>query len=575
MKQTIIQGRNPIIPSDFPDPCIIRVDDIYYMVSTTMHFFPGASILRSFDLVQWEFVGHVYDELDASNGQKLNEATIYGQGMWAPSFVYHDGCYYLLFSANDTKKTYLFKATHPAGPWTKHDIEGFYHDASLIFEGPSAYLVYGNHSIYLVELNEQLTAAKEGANPMLIVRDDEGIRLGYEGAHLLKHEGQFYLFLINWASGEEGKRNAWCFVASDIKGPYYGKCIVNDDLDYPQQGIAQGAMIDTPDGSWYLYLFQDRGALGRVPIVIPMEFEDIDNDVSGVLRPGIVEQDWSSSRDKLQDESYIQVHEMPTHTQRTEEGMNKQYIPTNGNIMNREVYKLPRVKDGKVPQVLKTQSSKAEHAYTALYGNAFVDSNGKLSPYWQFNHQADPHHYSFDPSGYGYEITSAELSPTLIHSKNTLTQRTIGPICSGTVTLDASSLLDGDYMGLACLQGCYAAVAITKEEDDYYLVMMSRTYEGMGTMGHVYDYETPEIVEKIRIDVPILRVSSYCSFSPGEDWTEFSYEADGITHSIGLRHHLYFKLDHFVGCRYALFYYATRHIGGTARFTDFSLIPKP
>ena len=36
---------NPIIPSDYPDVDVIRVEDTYYMVSTTMHFMPGAVIL--------------------------------------------------------------------------------------------------------------------------------------------------------------------------------------------------------------------------------------------------------------------------------------------------------------------------------------------------------------------------------------------------------------------------------------------------------------------------------------------------------------------------------------------------
>lgn len=29
---------HPIIQMDFPDPDVIRVEDTYYMVSTTMHF---------------------------------------------------------------------------------------------------------------------------------------------------------------------------------------------------------------------------------------------------------------------------------------------------------------------------------------------------------------------------------------------------------------------------------------------------------------------------------------------------------------------------------------------------------
>lgn len=45
---------NPITRLDYPDPDVIRIEDTYYMVTTTMHFFPGCEILRSYDLVNWE-----------------------------------------------------------------------------------------------------------------------------------------------------------------------------------------------------------------------------------------------------------------------------------------------------------------------------------------------------------------------------------------------------------------------------------------------------------------------------------------------------------------------------------------
>lgn len=32
---------NPLIGMDYPDPDLIRVGDIWYMISTTMHFMPG------------------------------------------------------------------------------------------------------------------------------------------------------------------------------------------------------------------------------------------------------------------------------------------------------------------------------------------------------------------------------------------------------------------------------------------------------------------------------------------------------------------------------------------------------
>ena len=72
---------NPIIKLDYPDADVIRVEDTYYMVSTTMHFMPGCEILRSYDLVHWEHAAYVYDRLDSTPGQRLLEnQSIYGKG---------------------------------------------------------------------------------------------------------------------------------------------------------------------------------------------------------------------------------------------------------------------------------------------------------------------------------------------------------------------------------------------------------------------------------------------------------------------------------------------------------------
>ena len=51
---------NPLIGMDYPDPDLIRVGDIWYMISTTMHFMPGGEILRSYNLTDWERVGYVF-----------------------------------------------------------------------------------------------------------------------------------------------------------------------------------------------------------------------------------------------------------------------------------------------------------------------------------------------------------------------------------------------------------------------------------------------------------------------------------------------------------------------------------
>ena len=119
-----IIGKNPITGLDYPDPDVIRVDDTYYMVSTTMHFVPGCEILRSYDLVHWEHLSYVYERLDSTEEQRLvGEKNCYGKGMWAASLRYHKGMYYICFVANDTGKTYLYTADNIEGPWEKRIIE--------------------------------------------------------------------------------------------------------------------------------------------------------------------------------------------------------------------------------------------------------------------------------------------------------------------------------------------------------------------------------------------------------------------------------------------------------------------
>src|SRR4026208_1951531 len=55
---------NPVIAADFPDPDVILVGDTYYMVSTTMFVFPGVTILKSKDLVNWEYCSNAVPRFD-------------------------------------------------------------------------------------------------------------------------------------------------------------------------------------------------------------------------------------------------------------------------------------------------------------------------------------------------------------------------------------------------------------------------------------------------------------------------------------------------------------------------------
>ena len=270
---SVVTGPGMLTGMDFPDPDIIRVEDTYYMISTTMYFMPGGVILRSYDLINWEYCSRVYDVLEDTPRQRLEEGDAYGAGMWAATLRYHKGTFYVIFVANDTRKTYLYRAENIEGPWRRSEIGGFYHDCSLLFDDDERiYLVYGNRQIHLVELDAELTAPKPGGLRHIIADSGESAYLGYEGSHLYKMNGKYYLFLIH-SRKDRWRRVETCLMSDSLTGQFTGGIVMDDDIGRTDAGVAQGGIVDTPDGRWFAILFQDVGAAGRVPVLMPMAWE--------------------------------------------------------------------------------------------------------------------------------------------------------------------------------------------------------------------------------------------------------------------------------------------------------------
>ena len=93
--------RNPVIYADCPDPTMCRAGDYVYLVTTTMHFVPGAPVMRSKDMVHWETVSYVFDRFDFGPQYSLEDGeSAYGGGQWATSLVHHGGKFYAWFIAN-------------------------------------------------------------------------------------------------------------------------------------------------------------------------------------------------------------------------------------------------------------------------------------------------------------------------------------------------------------------------------------------------------------------------------------------------------------------------------------------
>lgn len=491
-----VRGKNPILMTDIPDPDVICVDGTFYMITTTMHFMPGGEILRSYDLINWEHASYVFDSIDGTVGQRLEgDEHIYGKGMWAGSIRHHGGEFYVAFSCNDTQKTYIYRSPSVNGPWTRIVTEGFYYDLSLLFDEDRVYVVHGNKDVYITELDKDLKAPKEGGLKRLLVSDTQAKILGYEGSHIYKIDGRYYLFLIH-SLPDRWRRVEAMFSADSLDGEFVGGDILDTDLGDRPDGLAQGGIVEGPEGVWHAVLFRDNGALGRIPVVVPVRKE-----YGGFT----FETD---------------IREIETTSLRPD----YKYRPLVGSDDFRG-----------------TSDDKEE------YGSFGFKS------FWQFNHEPDLSLVDRDPEAGKVTIRTDKLSSDMTHARNTLTQRTVGPRCSAEVTVDLSSLSEGDTAGLAILQGKYAYVGITRRNDGYHAVMNSEDKE----------------IESFAIGGNEIRLRAECDFEDGRDEVRFLIDTGDGFRSIGDVHKLQFTLDHFTGARFALFVMSEKTVGGQASFSDF------
>lgn len=149
---------NPVIWADLADDEVFRVGDTYYYSASTMHYSPGAPLLRSYDLANWEFVSHSVPELP---GPKFSlngsDSAGYVNGVWASSLGYREsnGVFYWYGCIQGTDETHIYTASSPEGPWTHHDpIPKCYYDLGLLIDSDDTmYIAYGAVDIRLAQLS--------------------------------------------------------------------------------------------------------------------------------------------------------------------------------------------------------------------------------------------------------------------------------------------------------------------------------------------------------------------------------------------------------------------------------------
>lgn len=408
------QARNPIIFADVPDMSMIRVGDTYYMSSTTMHMSPGVPIMKSKDLVNWTLVNYVYDRLGDQDELNLsNQKNAYGHGSWASSLRFHEGQYYVSTFSSNTGKTHIYRtADIERGTWVSTEFSPMMHDHSLFFDQGKIYMIWGSGRIHIAELSPDFSGIKAGTERVLLddaslpAKPKEGkVGLPAEGSQMFKINGFYYLFNISWPAG--GMRTVIVHRASQLEGPYEGKVVLQD------QGVAQGGLIEMPDGKWYAYLFQDYGAVGRIPFLVPVTWEDgwpvlgIGGKVPATLN-----------------------------------------LPANKSLM---------------PGIVNSDDFNRKPGDEAL------------PLVWQWNHNPDNNLWSVTARPGFLRMHTGDRTDDFLSAKNTLTQRTVGPTCSAAIAIEVSNMKDGDFAGLSLLQKNYGLVGVRMEGNAKSLVMINAT----------------------------------------------------------------------------------------------------
>ncbi|RNC65585.1 glycoside hydrolase 43 family protein [Proteiniphilum sp. X52] len=494
---------NPVVWADMPDLSVTRCGDDFYLISTTMHMMPGAPVMRSKDLVHWNTVSYVFDTLNDHPGYDLMDRTAYGRGQWASSIRYHRGKYYVLFSPNDQPySAYIYSTDDPTDKWELVSRTQHFHDPSLFFDDDGRVFVFYDTG-KLAELKSDLSGVKEdGVNMKIFERDETETGL-LEGSQVIKHNGKYYLLMISWPQNQP--RRQVCYRADNITGPYEKKVILEDNFaGFPYCG--QGCMIDDKNGNWYGLIFQDRGGVGRVPLLMPVRWEE----------------EW----------------------------------PILGN------------QEGKVPLTGEIPLKKHDTGWRITESDDF--DRAELKNNWQWNHNPMNEYWSLSERPGYLRLKTNRVVPNLYAAPNTITQRMEGPRCSGVVCLDMNAMKEGDVAGLAAFNGHSGILAVVKENGKKILKMTSNIVhlsdEDKAIVG--VDEEELQRIELsqeriyLRIDADFNLNKDMATFYysiDNENWIKM-----GQPYKMRFD---YRKL--FMGTRFAIFNYATRETGGLVDFDFF------
>lgn len=259
---------NPLFFDEFSDPDLIRVGDDFYLTGTTMHAMPGLPVLHSKDLVNWKFLSYAADRLNFGPEFRLEEGkSVYGQGIWAPSFRYHRGTFYIFTNVRG-QPMQVYSATDPAGPWKRTVMKRGFHDPSVLFDDDGKiYIVWDYRDIRFAELTPDLTDVVPGTEKVIITRE---AGMG-EGVHFYKINGKYFITSAWYL----GVMKMPCARGDKPDGPYEVRVISEgEDFGLARGALHQGGIVQTPKGEWWGFSMMDVNSLGRHTGLSPVTWKE-------------------------------------------------------------------------------------------------------------------------------------------------------------------------------------------------------------------------------------------------------------------------------------------------------------
>ena len=260
--------QNPILTGFNPDPSILRVEDDYYIATSTFEWFPGVQIHHSSDLVNWRLLTRPLvrkSQLDMLGNPDSG-------GVWAPALSHHEGLFYLIYTDVKTWGTghrfkdthnYLVTAEHITGPWSEPvylNSSGF--DPSLFHdEDGRKWLVNmlhdhrkGRTQFAGIVLQEYDPEHKKLVGPIRNIFT--GTCLGVtEAPHLYKKDGFYYL--VTAEGGTSYEHAVTVARSGQIEGPYEVHpdnplLTSHGEPELYLQKAGHGSFVQTQGGAWYI-----------------------------------------------------------------------------------------------------------------------------------------------------------------------------------------------------------------------------------------------------------------------------------------------------------------------------------